>query len=177
MKLPRRAVVTAVVLSIAVGAFTFAFFITRRLSAPAPITQPILFNHALHVTGKPQLACRDCHPGAERETHAGLPPLERCLLCHMKPQSTSPKEKVVRELAVQGGDFHWTPVSQNAGHVHFSHRAHVSLARMPCASCHRDVAHWTAPPATAEPTLKSMDACVTCHRERGASTDCRVCHH
>jgi hypothetical protein len=172
-----RSIGVLTTLLVAVAAASGAFVLVRRARGPVPVTQPIAFNHKLHVTGKPALGCRDCHPGAEREAYAGLPPLERCLLCHMKPQSQSDKEKIVRELAVRGGDFHWNAVTRNPGHVHFSHRAHVSGAHMPCASCHGDVTSWAAPPTAAEPRLTSMDACVDCHRERGASTDCRVCHH
>lgn len=160
----------------ALAAAVLAFFVARGKRPPAP-EQPIAFNHALHVNGKPQLACRDCHAGAEREAAAGLPSLDRCLLCHMKPQSTRPKEQLVRDLAGRGGQVSWTQVTHNPGHVHFSHREHVSLARIACASCHGDVGTWTTPPATPEAKLMSMDACLDCHRERGASTNCRVCHH
>lgn len=175
MTIHRRAfhVTTAV---LALAACGVAFLASRRAFAPPAPAQPIAFNHALHVTGKPNLACRDCHPGAEREVHAGLPALERCLLCHMKPQSKSEREHVVREVAVKGGDFHWNAVTRNAGHVRFSHRAHVSLVHMQCETCHGDVSAWTAPPLHPDARLLSMDACLGCHRERGASTDCRVCH-
>lgn len=161
----------------AIAAAAAAFLLARGPHQAASPAQPIAFNHALHLAGKPQLACRDCHPGAEREAAAGLPSLDRCLLCHIKPQSSRPQEQAVRQLAARGGEFSWRQVTHNPGHVHFSHRAHVSIAHMPCATCHGDVATWTAPPTTPEAKLTSMEACVDCHRERGASTNCRSCHH
>jgi len=149
-----------------------AGFALGRGRAPAHAAQPIAFNHAVHTKGAPGLACIDCHAGAEREARAGLPAIERCLACHMKPQSVSPEEAKVRDLAV----VVWRPVTRNAGHVYFSHRAHTSLAHMPCAACHGDVTTWTRPPDEPNGSLLSMDACVDCHRARGARTDCRTCH-
>jgi hypothetical protein len=143
---------------------------------PAPV-QPIAFNHALHA-GKQQIACTTCHAGAETAAHASLPPLSRCLACHMKPQGAqpNPREQHVRELAAQRVPVRWTQVTRNAGHVHFSHAAHVSLVKLPCADCHGDVTRWVAPPVEPDPALTSMGACLACHRERHAPTDCDTCH-
>jgi c(7)-type cytochrome triheme protein len=139
--------------------------------------QPIAFDHRRHA-GEQKIPCVDCHAGAERAAHASLPALSRCLACHMKPQGEqpNPKEQAVREAAIRGGPFQWIQVTRNPNHVHFSHAAHVSLARMPCADCHGDVTKWTQPPRRPEPALTSMSACLACHRERGAPTDCTTCH-
>jgi c(7)-type cytochrome triheme protein len=144
---------------------------------PAAPEQPIAFNHAIHV-GEEKIPCTDCHVGAETGTHATLPALSRCLLCHMKPQGDEPneRERVVRELASQRTPVKWIQVTRNAGHVYFSHRAHVTLAKMPCADCHGDVAAWEAPPTSPNQALRSMDACLACHRAQGASTECATCH-
>lgn len=143
-----------------------------------PIEQPIPFSHAKHISGKdsPKLACVECHTGAETRAAAGLPSLDRCLQCHMKPQSKSEREGVVREIAARGGPFEWRPVTRNDAHVYVSHRAHVSIAKMQCATCHGDVASWDAPPSSPNKNLMSMDRCLECHRERGASTACAACH-
>lgn len=140
--------------------------------------QPIAFDHSLHA-GKHEIPCVDCHAGAETRAHASLPALSRCLTCHMKPQGdvTNTREQRVRELASQRGPFEWTQVTRNPAHVHFSHSAHVSIARIPCRDCHGDVTRWTRPPTEPNPALTSMSACLACHRERGASTRCVTCHH
>jgi c(7)-type cytochrome triheme protein len=149
-------------------------------SGGAPVRQPIDFSHAIHV-GEQDVPCTDCHVGAETGTHATLPALSRCLLCHMKPQAREgeapdPREHLVRELAAADEPVRWTQVTRNAGHVYFSHRAHVTLAGISCRDCHGDVATWTTPPTEPEPRLTSMQACLACHREEGAPTSCDTCH-
>ena len=141
-----------------------------------PVVQPIAFSHKIHVADE-EIPCTDCHVGAETGVHATLPALSRCLLCHMKPQGDPPSEREprVRELASAHVAIRWIQVTRNPGHVYFSHRAHVTLAEMPCSDCHGDVARWERPPTAGNPALMSMDACLRCHRERGASTDCDAC--
>lgn len=147
---------------------------------PAPVEQPLAFNHQIHVA-KHKTPCTDCHVGAERSDHARLPALSRCLLCHMKPQpkgkTPSTRERQVRRLAAEGAKLRWNRVTRNEGHVYFSHRVHVSLAKMSCARCHGDVASWKAPPTEPNPALTSMATCIACHRREKASTRCSTCHH
>ena len=152
----------------------------QKPAAPAP-PQPIPFDHSIHVAveiGGGTLACTDCHPGAARGDHAGLPALSTCLRCHMRPQGNPPSEdeRRVRLIAAAGGPFRWIQVTRNPGHVHFSHAAHVSLAGMVCAECHGDVATWRRPPTIPNQNLKSMRSCMGCHRERGAPVGCGTCH-
>ena len=130
-----------------------------RDGEPSP-AQPIAFNHKLHA-GDQAIPCVDCHDGAETRAHAQLPPLSRCLACHMKPQGddlAKVRDHMVRELAAKGGPFAWVQITRNPAHVHFSHAAHVSIAKMPCADCHPGVTEWTAPPERPNPALTSMDA-------------------
>lgn len=148
--------------------------------AAAP-PQPLPFDHALHlrveVDGRP-LTCTDCHPGAERGTRAGLPPLSRCLSCHMRPQGDPPgeAERLVRIAAAEGAPLRWIQVTRNPGHVHFSHGHHVTLVGMACADCHGDVASWRESPRRPNPDLRSMSRCMACHRARGAPNHCGTCH-
>ena len=168
--------VAIVVLAGGVGAGAYA---AKHRSQPPPVAQPIAFSHAKHTGDgekSPKLACVECHRGAEKSAAAGIPSLDRCLQCHMKPQSDKEGERAVREAAARGGPFAFNQVTQNAGHVYFSHRAHTVDAKIACAQCHGDVTKWTAPPTHAEPRLMSMDACVDCHRTRGGSTACITCH-
>jgi menaquinone reductase, multiheme cytochrome c subunit len=145
--------------------------------------QPIAFDHALHLRldldGR-KLGCVDCHAGAERAEHAGLPALSSCLRCHIRPQlgdrgAANPREARVRELAVPG-PFRWTQVTRNPGHVYASHRAHVGIAKLTCTECHGDVTTWTKPPTQPIAKLVRMNACIGCHRDRGAPTTCGTCH-
>ena len=150
---------------------------TARAPAPA---QPIAFDHALHARVRlddRELGCTDCHAGAALAPRAGLPAISTCLRCHMRPQgdTPNPKERRVRELAATGG-VRWVQVTQNAGLVYFSHRAHVTIAELPCSECHGDVASWKEPPTVPNEKLESMSACLACHRSHGAPTDCGTCH-
>ncbi|TMQ15883.1 MAG: hypothetical protein E6J90_13590 [Deltaproteobacteria bacterium] len=152
--------------------------------APRLPEQPIAFNHALHLSveldGR-RLGCVDCHAGAERAEHAGLPALRDCLRCHMRPQLgergvPSEREAAVRKLAAAAAPTRWVQITRNPGHVYAPHRAHVGIAKLPCAECHGDVAAWTAPPTEPVQRLLRMTECIACHRTHGASTWCGACH-
>lgn len=153
-----------------------AFLVVACIPEKAPVTQPFAFNHAIHL--KKEIPCTDCHSGAETKPHAGLPSLSQCLLCHMRPQQDPPseREQQVRKMAADGVKLKWIQVNQNPGHVYFSHRMHVTVAKMRCEQCHPGVKEWTAPPERMNPKLNDMDTCMDCHRKTGASNQCRVCH-
>jgi hypothetical protein len=151
-------------------------------SAAIP-AQPVEFDHALHLSldldGR-KLGCVDCHAGAERAEHAGLPALGECLRCHVRPQLgasglPNPREARVRELA-KAGPFRWIQVTRNPGHVYAPHRAHVGIAKLSCTECHGDVASWRAPPTQPIQRLIRMNECISCHRSSGAPTTCGTCH-
>jgi len=160
----------------------FIVLVACRGPTRAP-EQPIAFDHALHLgidlDGR-KLACVDCHAGAERAEHAGLPALRDCLRCHVRPQLgaggvPNPREARVRELAVPG-PFRWIQVTKNPGHVYAPHRAHVGIAKLTCAECHGDVTTWRAPPTQPVERLVRMSECISCHRQHGAPTTCGTCH-
>jgi menaquinone reductase, multiheme cytochrome c subunit len=160
----------AIPLAILVGALATC---GRRIQVPP---QPLPFSHALHA-GRESIGCTTCHAGAETEAASGLPAFSTCLGCHMKPQGEPrPSEAAVRDLAATAGPAPWVQVTRNPGHVYFSHRAHVGLARMTCASCHGDVTRWERPPDQPEERLRSMAACQACHRREGAPLGCATCH-
>lgn len=160
-----------------------ALAIAACSGAPPIPEQPIAFDHALHLTldleGR-RLRCTDCHAGAERAEHAGMPALRDCLRCHIRPQRgalgvANPREARVRELAA-AGPFRWIQITRNPGHVYASHRAHVGIGKLACEECHGDVATWRAPPTEPIDKLRRMDECIACHRARGAPTWCGTCH-
>jgi hypothetical protein len=151
--------------------------------APRAPDQPIAFNHSLHLAveldGR-KLQCTDCHAGAERREHAGLPTMRDCLRCHVRPQLgasglSNPREARVRELAA-AGPLRWIQITRNPGHVYAPHRAHVGIAKLACEECHGDVRTWTNPPTEPVERLLQMKECIACHREHSASTRCAACH-
>jgi class III cytochrome C family protein len=122
---------------------------------PASIRQPIDFPHAKHQP----VDCAVCHRGAPTSARAGIPDATFCAKCH----STLP-----RTIA-------WVQVTQIPSHVMFSHRRHVTLGRLDCASCHGDMRTRRTPPDAA-PVQLTMTTCLSCHRHEGAAEDCAACH-
>jgi hypothetical protein len=173
---PRNVALAVIAVALLAGSLYAA---TARSRPAKPIEQPLAFSHKKHTAAEsdrsPKLACTECHVGAEKSAIASLPSIDRCLECHMRAQSDRAEEKMVRALASSSSPG-FRQVTRNAGHVHFSHSAHVSVAGLSCAQCHGDVTTWTAPPTKPDPRLMNMGACIDCHRQRGASTQCQVCH-
>lgn len=149
---------------------------SKLFNEPEPVVQPIAFNHAVHVEGE-EMGCVDCHD-AHQSARAGIADIRSCNECHKDPQGDPPsaEEEKVREYAKAKKQIPWVQVNKNAGHVYFSHRAHVTFARMTCEECHGDVGSMTEPVTVPTPDLHSMAACIKCHESRGATTDCLACH-
>jgi hypothetical protein len=137
------------------------------------VAQPVRFNHALHIENG--LACTDCHQGAEDAARATLPRAEICSMCHHEAMGESAEEaKLVRFLSA-GQEVPWVPITQLLPDVFFSHRRHVQLAGVACSDCHGAKEEVTAP--RSRPFIQfTMDACLDCHRQRQAGTECNDCH-
>ena len=74
--------------------------------------------------------------------------------------------------AEKGERIAWVPVYRVPDYVFFGHAAHVKAGHA-CAECHgpvetRDVLQ--------KEVSTSMNACLDCHRRRGARQDCVACH-
>lgn len=141
--------------------------------SPAPITQPIAFNHKIHIeTG---LECGDCHLYFETQIFSGLPTIGICMDCHDEAISASPEEEKIRTIAAAGGELAWNQIYEMPSHVYYSHRRHVVAGELDCATCHGPIAETTAPPPQPLRTI-SMDFCLDCHRQNNVSEDCIACH-
>lgn len=158
---------------VATALFSAIFAGSCGVEAPE-VKQPLQFSHASHEAEG--LSCLDCHAGADRSPTAGLPAIGGCMLCHEKPRGKHQDEPKVRELAAKGEEIPWVKVNRNAGHVYFSHAAHVTLAAMECRDCHGDMKRREAPVTRPTAELHSMDECMACHEREGASNDCLRCH-
>jgi len=139
-----------------------------------PLRQPIQFNHAKHTQGL-ELACTMCHEGVEDRLRAALPGVEVCLGCHEEAVTDSPEEAKIRDYAAHGEEIPWRRLYRVPSHVFFSHRRHVSVAHLGCEACHGAMATVERPPPRPLKRI-AMQACLACHRSRGASTDCISCH-
>ena len=142
--------------ALAAGIVTIVAAVVWIAALPAaPISQPIAFPHARHQA----IGCAVCHQGAAKTTRAGIPDANFCAKCH----TTLPKT------------IAWTQVTHVPSHVMFSHRRHVTLARLDCTSCHGEMRDRRTPPGRAAVRL-TMTTCLSCHRHEGASEDCASCH-
>ncbi len=144
----RRALTAAAIALVAAAVWLAA-------APPVAMRQPLAFPHATHQA----IDCVVCHRGAATAARASIPDAAFCGKCH----STLP-----REIA-------WVQVTRIPSHVMFSHRRHVTLARLDCASCHGEMRDRRTPVATAATAL-TMTNCLSCHRHEDAAEDCAACH-
>ena len=159
-------------ISSGVCAFTLAFL--AACSRAEPVTQPIAFNHKAHI--KADIDCSTCHEKAADGPAATLPPLRVCVKCHKEVQGKDPKlEEAIMDAVAKKQEIAWVQVNQVAGHVYFSHRAHVAFAEMECDVCHGDMKSQEQPVSVPN-VATSMASCIECHQKKGASTDCLTCH-
>jgi menaquinone reductase, multiheme cytochrome c subunit len=128
--------------------------------------------------------CVACHRGAWGGSAATIPSAATCRACHeggmqqTRGDNNEPRVTLVSATGPPSGslieDIPWIQINTMPGNVYFSHTAHVRFASIACTSCHQDVRELVAPPTIVR--VFSMTECLTCHMEKGASTDCLSCH-
>lgn len=167
----RRLFIGAIVLLMAAGGYAAG----RSLFRPVDrVSQPIAFNHLKH-TGDLGIECATCHEYARTGEHAGLPTLSACLGCHETPQTDQAEEQKIRDLAAAGRDDVFRKLFRMPDHAFYSHRRHVAIGNLACATCHGAIAETTAPPE--RPLVRvTMDFCLDCHRGHNVPSDCTRCH-
>lgn len=139
--------------------------------------QPIDFPHNVHA-GTYQIPCMYCHSSADRSPAAGLPSVQVCAGCHMPigPILIGADKPGVQTLAgywERQEPIPWERIHDLPDHVRFTHMMHIN-AGVQCAECHGAVE--TMAEIEQVSTLQ-MGWCVRCHQQRGARTDCFVCHY
>jgi len=125
-----------------------------------PVSQPIAFDHRVHVTGQ-RIDCRYCHYTVERSATAGIPPTSLCVPCHTDSWMSTDVMSPVRVSLASGTALRWNRVYTLPGFVYFNHSIHVAKG-VGCESCHGRVDRmgsvYQAAPLT-------MQWCVSCHRD------------
>ncbi|MFQ5883155.1 MAG: cytochrome c3 family protein [Candidatus Methylomirabilales bacterium] len=160
------AAITAALLAVvAVGIFVTA---SGRQAGPE---QPIAFSHKTHA-GDNKIPCLYCHVYARRSTVAGIPSVQRCMGCHKITAADKPEVKKLKGYWDRKEPIRWRKVTWMPDFVWFEHWPHVQ-AGLDCENCHGPVE--TMERMQQVKTL-TMGECVVCHRERGASIDCVICH-
>lgn len=163
----KRGTILGVGVLIAFAVAVFARYVPQ--STPA---QPIPFSHRIHVKTK-NLNCFFCHPSAMKSSNAGVPPVQKCLLCHNVVASNFWPIARIKAYEQKGEGVPWVRVNRIPDFVHFSHQPHTAR-RVDCSYCHGNVTEMDR----IRPVKKfDMNFCVTCHWRRNASSDCVTCHY
>ncbi|MEW5702574.1 MAG: cytochrome c3 family protein [Candidatus Zixiibacteriota bacterium] len=118
------------------------------------------FSHRTHLE-KVGVTCDACHAGATTAITAAvnlLPQPDVCITCH-------------EEADFPGKNY--TPDILPEREVIFDHQKHVDSLKLLCNVCHADVERAGKAPSAA---LPAMSVCVDCHRQKGISDDCSICH-
>ncbi len=138
------------------------------------VEQPIAFSHRLHA-GEMGLDCTVCHLYARTGVRATIPNIEVCSVCHWEAPGES--EELTRLLTYVESEtpIPWRKVSWVPDHVYFSHRRHSALAGIECQTCHGLVQE-REEPLHRQAFEGTMERCMECHEESGASNDCIDCH-
>lgn len=172
---PKGALLGAVAALVLVAAIAGAFI--AGPFAPRGIEQPIAFPHDVHA-GTNQIPCMYCHTTADRSRSAGIPSVQVCAGCHIpggQPLVAAEHPEVRKLVAYwqQQRPIPWVRVYDLPDHAHFPHSRHVN-AGLECQQCHGPVETMTE---IEKYSSLRMGWCIDCHRERGARTDCFVCHY
>jgi len=140
------------------------------------VVQPIAFNHTIHLE-EAQMECLQCHLNAETSVFAGIPGKAICLDCHDidEEQGTNPQKDVLFGFEDTDEDIPWRRVAVTRPDVFFSHRRHVTGAKLECLACHKDQRTLVAPPPRARLVMRMSD-CLACHAEHGLARECIHCH-
>ncbi len=138
------------------------------------VVQPIQFNHQKHTRGA-GIDCSTCHQYYADHQHSGLPELATCMTCHQQPVTKSAEERKLIALAASPQPPAFRKLFRLPDHVYYSHRRHVTVARLTCETCHGAIADSTAPPP--RPLVRiTMATCVGYHTRQSVQIDCTACH-
>jgi hypothetical protein len=142
------------------------------LSLPGARRSEPSFPHRVHVVDN-GLACTFCHGSVRAADDPGMPPPELCATCHDRFDADKPPER--RVAAFYGADsrYRTVAVSGRGPEVRFSHRTHVTTAKLDCERCHADIE--TQDEVPLQP-LATKDACMSCHAQHGRGNECADCH-
>jgi cytochrome c7-like protein/class III cytochrome C family protein len=143
----------------------------KSAANPAPPEQPIPYSHKTHLALG--LKCLECHPNPEPGDRMTLPAADKCMTCHVVIAKNRPSIQKLAEFAKSKQTIPWVRVYVVSGWVYWNHRAHLE-AGMKCEMCHGQVSQMDVMARVTKVT--TMEGCIECHRQNGASTGCQYCH-
>jgi len=156
----------------ALVAFLLALLLLGGAAATlAQPSQPIRYSHKIHV-GSYKMDCRFCHSSATKSAYAGIPSVEKCMMCHRVIAVDRPEIKKIAQYWKEKKPIPWNRVTELPDYTYFPHFRMVN-AGVPCLTCHPGIDKADAAVQQQEFT---MGFCLKCHRSRGVSIDCWTCH-
>ena len=146
-----------------------------------PASPPGLpYSHQVHVQ-KVGIQCLFCHSDALRAPQAGLPSLQKCMVCHDYVTVDNPagqqQVEQLKQAFAEGQRVQWPDVYKQPDYVYFSHRPHLAKG-VACETCHGDVQNMQLAEKQVE---MDMGFCLKCHRQQPPELqprllDCATCH-
>ncbi|MES2221756.1 MAG: cytochrome c3 family protein [Acidobacteriota bacterium] len=133
--------------------------------------QPVPFSHKEHA-GTLKMGCEYCHTMSRSGETLLIPRATFCMQCHQTVAADDPSVKKLAEYAETDRAIPWVRIYELPSFVSFSHKIHLQHGAT-CEQCHGQVAQRTR---LFKESDISMAACINCHREKQASTDCSTCH-
>jgi hypothetical protein len=138
--------------------------------------QPINFSHVIHVQQN-KMECQYCHWSVAKASYAAIPEVETCMGCHgalVAGKSEQGKKDIekLKEYYKNGQPIPWVKVHVMPDYLKFNHKRHVK-AGVSCQECHGQIPEMEK---VERVSSMKMGWCIDCHRQRGASIDCLVCH-
>lgn len=133
--------------------------------------QPIAFSHQKHISYV-GLECTFCHEHVEQAPRPGIPSVQKCMSCHDNVAKDRPEIIKLTQFWQNQTPVPWVRIHTLPGHVTFTHKRHIKKG-IDCTTCHGEV---KAMDTIHQVRSLKMGWCVSCHRSRGASTDCWTCH-
>ncbi len=139
--------------------------------ARARTSQPIRYDHKVHVEVY-GINCRFCHSSAAKSAYAGIPSVEKCMICHRVIAVDRPEIKKIAQYWKEKKPIPWNRVTGLPEYIYFPHFRMVN-AGVPCLTCHPGIDKADIAVQRQEFT---MGFCLKCHRSRGVSIECWSCH-
>lgn len=137
--------------------------------------QPIKFSHVTHVQ-KNEMDCQFCHWTVNKAAFAAIPEVETCMGCHKMIKGKTEEQKTeiakIDEYYSKGEPIPWEKVHVMPDYLRFNHKRHVK-GGISCQECHGQIPEMEE---VERVSSMKMGWCVDCHREKGSSIDCAVCH-
>ncbi len=168
---PALGISTLVIFLVALAASSKVRAQNKPSASPSAKPQPIPFSHKLHAQFLRE--CQDCHKISGDGWTMEYPPEGKCMTCHATIKADSPAIRKLANYAARKEPVPWVQVYEVPDYVYFSHRTHTTKAKLDCEICH-------GPLREREVIVKekstSMQACIDCHKLKGAPTGCRTCH-